>query len=202
MNGRRRKPKATVAGGLVRGRRLDRNPLRRTSDRIETLVLILLAVVFLAAAPLAAAASGTWAHASAQRAEVAQAASRYPVTAVVLTVAAPQAAGYGSSVSIAQARWTAPDGAAVTRGVLVPVGTAVHARLSIWTTRDGQPAARPLNESQVASTTLLGEAAGVGALAIVLALGGVLARWSLNRRRLAAWDADWAVIGPRWTTRA
>jgi|ERR1700722_121146 len=202
MNGRRRKPKSAPAGRFVRGRRLDSNPLRRASDRIETLVLILLAVVFLAAAPFAAAASGAWAHTMAQRAELAQAASRYQVTAIVLTRPARPAAGSASLVSFAKARWTAPDGAAVTHGVLVPLGTAASARLSIWTTRDGQPAARPLNGQQVASMTLLGQAAGAAALAIVLALGGVLARWSLNRRRLAAWDADWAVTGPRWTTRA
>src|SRR5580698_7520339 len=90
----------------------------------------------------------------------------------------------------------------VTSGIPVPGGTAAGARLSVWTTRAGQPAAEPLNGSQVASLTLLGEAAGVTALAIVLALAGVLARWTLNRYRLAAWDADWEVTGPRWTTRA
>jgi hypothetical protein len=158
--------------------------------------------VFLVAAPLAAPACGAWAHAMAQRAELAQAASRYQVAAVVLTVPAPPAAGYASFVSIAQARWTAPDGAVVTSGIPVPGGTAAGARLSVWTTRAGQPAAEPLNGSQVASLTLLGEAAGVTALAIALALAGVLARWTLNRYRLAAWDADWEVTGPRWTTRA
>src|ERR1700722_2402890 len=186
MRGRQRKPKSTLAGRLVRGRRLDRNPLRRATDRAETLVLVLLAAVFLVAAPLVAAASGRGAHATAQRAELAQAASRYQASAVVLAKPARPVAGSASLVSIAKARWTAPDGAVVTRGVLVPVDTAAGARLSIWTTRDGQPAPRPLNGSQVASVTLLGEAAGVAALAIVLVLGGVLARWSLNRHRLAA----------------
>src|SRR5579862_8985936 len=36
-----------ACGRLVRGRRLDRNPLRRTSDRAESLVLILLVAGFL-----------------------------------------------------------------------------------------------------------------------------------------------------------
>jgi hypothetical protein len=31
---------------------------------------------------------------------------------------------------------------------------------------------------------------------------GVLARWSLDRRRMDAWEADWQSTGPRWTTRA
>jgi hypothetical protein len=40
-----------------------RNPLRRASDRMETAVLGLLLAAFLAAAPLAAHAAGTWASA-------------------------------------------------------------------------------------------------------------------------------------------
>lgn len=27
-----------------------------------------------------------------------------------------------------------------------------------------------------------------------------LAHWVLDRRRLAAWDAEWRVTGPRWTS--
>jgi hypothetical protein len=45
---------------LLRGRRLDRNPLRRGSDRAETVVLAALLAAFLAAAPFAAQAAGPW----------------------------------------------------------------------------------------------------------------------------------------------
>ena len=44
---------------LLRGRRLDRNLLRRRSDRAETIVLGALLAGFLAAAPFAAHAAGT-----------------------------------------------------------------------------------------------------------------------------------------------
>jgi hypothetical protein len=27
-------------------------------------------------------------------------------------------------------------------------------------------------------------------------------RWTLDKRRIAAWDAEWRSTGPRWTTRA
>ena len=66
------KPRATCTSRFVRGRRFDRNPLRRAADRAETIVLALLLVAFLVGAPLAALASGAWAHAMAQRAELAQ----------------------------------------------------------------------------------------------------------------------------------
>lgn len=165
-------------------------------------MLIVLAAVFLVCAPLAAPACGAWAHAMAQRTQLAQAASRSQVTAVVLAAPAPQAVGYGDFVSKAQARWTAPDGTVVTGLVPAPAGTAVGARLDVWTTRDGHPASQPLDGSHVASLTALGGVAGVTALAAVLATAGLLARWSLNRRRLAGWDADWQATEPRWTTRA
>ena len=60
----------------------------------------------------------------------------------------------------------------------------------------------PMGDSQVASLADLGEMAGAAAVALLLALVGVLARRSLDKRRMAAWEADWQSTGPRWTTRA
>ena len=202
MRVRPRKPRFTAAGRFVRGRRLDDNPLRRASDRAETLVLIALATVFLVCAPLAAPAAGAWAHATAQRAELVQVASRSQVTAAVVTKPVAPAVTYGRVVYTAQARWTAPNGAVVTNAVPVPDHTAVGAIVSVWTTRDGRATWQPLDDSQVANLTGLAEVAAVAALAAVLALINVLARWWLNRRRLAGWDADWQATEPRWTTRA
>src|SRR6266566_4582304 len=39
------------------------------------------------------------------------------------------------------------------------------------------------------------------AVAGVLAALGLLTRWVLDRRRLAAWDARWRATGPQWTGR-
>ena len=69
---------------LLRGRRLDRNPLRRGSDRAETIVLGALLAGFLAAAPFAAHAAGGWGHDSAVRQAQAQRASLVQVTATLL----------------------------------------------------------------------------------------------------------------------
>ena len=165
-------------------------------------MLIVLATVFLVCAPLIAPAAGAWAHASAQRAEVAQAASWSQVTAVVVTKPKPPVVGYQALVATAQARWTAPDGAVVTNAVPLPVGTVAGAKVRVWTTRDGQPTSPPLTGSQVANLTGLAGFAGVVGLAVALTLAGALARWLLNRRRLAGWDADWQATEPRWTTRA
>ena len=49
---------------------------------------------------------------------------------------------------------------------------------------------------------IIAEVTGVIVAAGALTLVGVLALWAINRRRMADWDADWHVTGPRWTTRA
>jgi hypothetical protein len=46
---------------------------------------------------------------------------------------------------------------------------------------------------------VLAASLAAGAVAVVLAVLGFLVRWVLDRRRLAAWDARWAVTGPHWT---
>jgi hypothetical protein len=43
-----------------------------------------------------------------------------------------------------------------------------------------------------------GVAAGAG---MTLLIFYVLLRLAFDRRRLAAWESAWALIGPRWTTR-
>jgi hypothetical protein len=202
MGSKEKKPRATLTGRFIRGRRFDGNPLRRAADRAETVVLALLFVAFLVGAPLAALASGAWAHTTAQRAEVAQAASRHQVTAIVLTTPALPTVGSWGQDSSAKARWTAPDGTVVTGEVPVLVGTTAGATVPVWTTRNGQLTSHPLGDSQVASLTELGEITGAAAVALLLALVGVVARRSLDKRRMAAWDADWQSTGPRWTTRA
>jgi hypothetical protein len=137
----------------------------------------------------------------AQRAQFAQQASRWQVTAVVLAATESTAAGE-NLVWQAQARWRAPDGREVTHQVPVPSGTLVGGKLQVWTDRTGDFTTAPLLDSQVADQTTSGEVVGVIVSAGVLTLAGALALRTLNKRRMAAWDADWHATGPRWTTRA
>lgn len=201
MGGSRDEPRATFMIRFARGRRLDRNPLRRTSDRAETVLLLLLVVAFLATAPVAALISGTRVHAIAQRTALAQRASRHQVTATVVAAPAVPASDAGNIDAATQVRWTAPNGRAITGQVIVPFGTQPGAKVRVWTTRGGQLAAEPLGDPQVADLTVIGGVAGAAAVAAVLALSGLLVHWSLNRRRMAAWEFEWRATGPRWTTR-
>jgi hypothetical protein len=196
--------RVTRLGRFVRGRRPDRNPLRRRSDRAETAVLVLLVIVFIAAAPFTALACGGWARAMAHQAQLSQEASWHQVPALVLTVSsgAQGGGGYGGLMSQAQARWTAPDGKVVTGEIPVPFGTAAGTTLRLWTTDDGQLTDPPLQDSQVSGSAYFAATFAVIVLAGLLAGIGLLARKGLDRRRMAAWDAEWRVTGPRWTTRA
>ena len=201
MSARKPQPGISRLGRFVRRWRFDRNPLRRAADRAETAVLALLVAAFLIGGPFAALAAGAWMHGTARQAQLAQKASQRQVTAVVLAVAAPVADG-GQLAWEAQARWRAPGGREVTHEVPVRPDTPVGATLQVWTDRSGDLTTGPLLDSQVASETAAGEELGVLASASVLTVAGALALWALNKRRMAAWDADWQATGPRWTTRA
>jgi hypothetical protein len=70
----------------------------------------------------------------------------------------------------------------------------------IWTDKSGQFVS-PLTQSQYASRVNLAAACAVTALGLTLLFAGLGVHIALVRRRMAAWDADWRVTGPRWTSR-
>jgi hypothetical protein len=191
--GTRREPRSGWLWRVARGRRLDRNPLRRRSDRAETAILAGALVAFLAGGPAAALAGGDLAHGLARDTQRAQLATELQVTAV--TRQAAPAPGTGKAIGLllyqVPASWTAPRAVAAAGQVPVPLGTPAGTRVQVWSTLDGKIAARPLTGPQVASLTSLGRMVGVIALALVLAGASGLARHELDRRRFAAWDADW-----------
>jgi len=196
-------PKSTWLGRLVRGRRPDRNPLRRGSDRLETVILGVLVATFLVGAPFVMRAVGNWTHAESVRQQQAESQAWRQVSATVLQ-AAPGASEYASAPGAAQevnARWTAPDGQVVTGQIYVTGGIAAGKTVMVWVDRAGQLTGSPLDSSQIATRADLNQTLAVAALAVALLVIGCLARWTLDRRRLAAWDADWLATGPRWSPR-
>ena len=196
---RQRKPRTTWLGRLIRGRRPDRNPLRRGSDKTETLVLSILMAVFLAGSPFVARATSDWAYARSLRTEQVQQATVRQVPAVILQVA-PVGEWLGSG-RVADARWTAPDGRARAGQVPVPFGTRAGDTVTVWTTLDGTLTGQPMQRYQVSNTAVMTSIAAVSGLAVTLLIIGWVARWVLDRRRLAEWEADWLAHGPRWTSR-
>ena len=180
----------------------DRNPLRRTADRVEAAVMAGLPVVFLAAVPLAALAAAGWAATDGLRAGQAQ--PRWRQVPAVLLQDAPQPAHGLSQASLeplVRARWTDPGGAPREGEVYAPGGARAGTTVIVWTDRSGRLEPAPLARGDVAALAALAAAALAGAAAAAVAVTGFLARRALDRRRLAAWDAEWSRTGPQWTGR-
>jgi hypothetical protein len=71
----------------------------------------------------------------------------------------------------------------------------------VWIDRSGQLTASPLQRGDVVEEVSLAASLAAMAVAGVLAAVGLITRWVLDRRRLAAWDARWRSTGPQWTGR-
>jgi hypothetical protein len=195
----RHSPRSTWLGRLLRGWRPDRNPMRRGSDRAETAILGVLLAAFLAGAPFAAHAAGSWTYTASTRQAQAQQAALRQVPATLLQAASPW--NLSETGSEASARWTAPDGQVRTGQIFVPSGASAGSTVMVWVNQAGQLTDSPLQRSQVAGRAVMAQVFAVAALAAVLIIVGWAARRALDRRRLAAWDAEWLATGPRWSPR-
>ena len=183
---------------VVRGLWPDRNPLRRTLDRVEGVLVGGLAVAFLAGAPLTAVAAWHGAYSYGARAAHVQQAAWHEVPAVLIT--SVPSAGYGYQATV-PARWRAPDGQRRTGQVPAPLAARPGATVMVWVDAAGRLTGPPLQPVQVEGQAVLAAALAPVALGLVLLCAGQLARYLLVRRRLAAWGAEWRATGPQWTRR-
>jgi hypothetical protein len=188
---------------MARGLLLDRNPLRRGTDRAEAAIKASLLAVFLALAPVAVATAIHVAYTATDRNVQAEHSSWRQVPAVLLN-SAPEVTGDGISVQASaqvEARWTAPDGSRHTGAVFASSGAPAGSTVMVWMDRSGHLTGPPLPRSAPAGRETFAATMTVIVMALVLACAGTVARRMLDRRRLAAWEADWAVTEPRWTSR-
>jgi hypothetical protein len=190
--------KPTRRARLVHKFALDRNELRRRSDRIEAWFLLALVITFVPLASVAAISAVRWMHADGVRQHGAE--PRVTQVAAVLVRDAP--AGYktppGSILLWVPARWTT-GGMRRTGAIPAAFGTQAGTSVRIWIDAAGKVQQPPLTSSQRSARVVL---AGVAA-PLAVALGMLLAwcglRWLLDRRRLAAWGESWSMVGPSWT---
>jgi hypothetical protein len=191
----------SLTGRWLRGLRPDHNPLRRASDRAESAILALLLGAFLVGAPLLAVACGQWAGSAALKMAKTQHTARHQVTAV-LTADTPDPAqtAYGGLMPVeVPARWTTPDGITHAGKVFAPAGDKAGSLVSIWIDAAGHQTTAPMRASDASSQRALAALLAPVALGMVLLGAWSLARRILDKRRMAAWDADWQATGPRWT---
>ena len=148
-----------------------RDPLVRTTDRVEALVLVLAVVVSLLSAPIAAAV-GTAVHDSSRHLYAEQAHTRHTVAATVTDVPASQQALRISTITVT-ARWSAA-GAEHTGAVKAKSATKTGDSIEIWVENDGVqvPAPKPTTRAAVEAVTgALLIWVGVGAAAATMFVG-------------------------------
>jgi hypothetical protein len=179
-----------------------RNPLRRRTDRVETWISAGLLAVFLIGAPLAGTSFGSWVHQGGLREQRAQ--QSWHQTSAELLAGAPGVPRYEFRLVLQQtvpvpARWAGPAGLTRSGVVSAPAGSHAGQLVQVWVDSSGRITGSPLLAPELGRRVLGAEVLAPLALAaLLLGLSG-MARVLLNRRRLAAWEAAWASIGPRWS---
>lgn len=192
-------------GALRRGARwlgLDRNPLRRGTDRIEAVLRLAMIILLVMAVPIAVVAVGRQADHVALDQAHAERAGDHLVDAVLLqNTPATGIPNPYTSVQTAwvAARWQLPGRPARTGEVLVPVGARKGSTVPTWIDASGSATSPPPDHRFIVGDVLI--AVMVASLASVLLLLGLgaLARRVLDRRRMRAWETEWRAFGPLWS---
>jgi len=182
----------------IRGARPDRNALRRGTDRLETCLLVGLFVVLAAMTPFAARLAGHASYVSGLHARQEQLATRHQVQAMLTANAGP-VGGYSlSAYVLTEATWTSAAGVRSSGEVPAVAGSPKGTLVTIWTDDNGDLDGPPLAVPEVASqadAATIGVIVGAGVVYLTMAAA---IRQLLNRRRMAAWDADWLATAQAW----
>jgi hypothetical protein len=188
-------------GRAINGLRPDHNPLRRPVDRLESVVVLTLVALFVAATPLIAFGVGRWAwDGAAATARTEQAAWHQVPAVVLLGVPRAQNDPYGAIyLTQVPVRWTARDGSSHTGKVAAAAGVRTGAHVKVWTDRSGALTGPPLGRAQIAHQAAFAGLLSVLGFWLLLFVTALVTRRMLQRRRMAAWDAEWRATGPLWS---
>jgi hypothetical protein len=177
------------------------NPLRRTSDRIESWFFRFLMLVLALGLPVASASAGLTAYESSMRTVQAQSADRQEVTARLTSDTEAARGGAADALQRAQVRWTDKDGKERTGTASVKSGAPKGATVRVWVDREETISSPPITADNATATGWL-----VGAMTAVAVATWVFAaragmRLVLDRRRYAQWGTDWDLVEPLWSAR-
>jgi hypothetical protein len=185
--------------GALRRFGFHRNSMRRPLDRTQTITGFALFLLFLVFGVFVAAGVGQRVYDAGVKAERHQLATRHQVDAIVAQRDVPPPAGQALS-NPDSVRWRAADGSWQT-GVF-DTGKRVGEHLTLWVDDSGAITAMPQSHTQTIGTAGFAGAGGLVAVGAPLALCYALIRRRFDRRRLAEWDDEWALISPHWTGRS
>jgi hypothetical protein len=187
---------------LARRMGLGRNPLRRRTDKIAACLGMLLAVVFLAGAPLLSAATAGWAgRAAAVDQRTARSWHQVPAKLLSSAPVAGSVDGFGGAYTWGTARWTAPDGRMRTGQITVNAAVSAGQLVPLWVDRAGWPTGPPPSRETILAREAIAAIAAALALGTLLLCLAAVSRRILDRRRLENWEAAWITVGPEWTQR-
>lgn len=182
-----------------------RVPLRRGSDKVQAWLTLTVVVVTLMVAPWVAWWVGTTTYLAEVRASAWERQHYRPVAAVLLEDAPGSSQDGGEPPPALEsapvpARWTGPDGKVGTGAISVPVATPAGTVVTAWVDERGSPVLPPRRRNATKDATA---AATLAVAAVTTVLAGVrrLVIWHLDRRRLRSWEAEWLIVGPRWSRR-
>jgi hypothetical protein len=189
---------------LARRLGFDRNPLRRGTDRVETVLRLILVILLVAGVPVAAVAVGRSADHLALHRVQAQRAAHQQVSATLLRDSPafgspdPYTSVQGNWVP---ARWQRPGQPARTGEVFAVAGARKGSTVQIWTDPAGAITDPPLGHRDVVGDVLVAVMTTCLVSWLVLLAAWTLARRALDRQRLSAWEAEWRASGPLWSDR-
>jgi hypothetical protein len=180
---------------------IDRNPLRRPTDRVGAWFTAALTAVVLTGTPIVAWRCGEAAYRGAAAAE--QERQRLVAVPAVLLEDTPAVQVFAEDAQTqfsVTARWTAPDGTVRSGSVSPPTPAVAGTTIMIWTdvsgnVRDRAPVTGPSTSAAGAIVTCL--------LVILAGYAGILVglRWYRNRRSMVSWQREWMCVEPRWSGR-
>jgi hypothetical protein len=177
-----------------------RNPLRRTSDRIESWLTFLVVMAILLLAPWTGWYAARSVYQDGVRTAAWQREHRFAVTAVLLEDAAAADGTRSASSPRTPARWIGPDNAVHIGLIFAEAGARRGGTVPLWVDEHGAAVAPP-ERRNVTIDAALAALLTVGGIATGLAGLRRIVVWRLDRRRLRAWQDEWLVVGPRWSHR-
>ncbi|MEO3861679.1 hypothetical protein [Acrocarpospora sp. B8E8] len=182
---------------LIRWLGLDRNPLRRRSDRVEAAIR-LMSVIGVLASVVLGVLLGVRTYRYGLGLEVEQQRTRHRVDATLLETAGPKISLSAPAAGPAMATWKSLNGVPHQGLIDAPAmwqkGQTVH----VWIDNRGEIVPRPRDRE---TTLISGMTVGVGIPLFALALVSLLlltTRMLTARRARQAWAAEWTIIEPTW----
>lgn len=176
---------------LFRVPRRDASPLWRGTDWFEPCALLVLSV-FTMGAVVVAILLGQFELSNRMAQVHAEQDARHVVSAPVVARADRDNGAHSVAVRLGQGEQE--------RFAIVDVSAAGASKpeVPVWVDQQGQVSAPPMDRGEAL------EAAGITGVLVLVGFsivgggGYATARWLVQRRRLSAWEAEWARVEPRW----